>query len=361
MKMTRRSFLGGAGLAAAGFALEGMPPEEPRGPVYDFHVHLFGIQREKTGCFVSGEQRLNVAFGYLRRLVGLDDDETLDRDFVVELVRQMRESSLAKAVLVAQDKRYDERGEPDDEATHFYVPNDYLFRVVAENPDLFVPCVSINPKRRDALDELDRVAEAGARVLKIHPPTQDVNPAEERFRPFYRRMTEHGIVLMVHTGSEHASPVADQRVSDPARLRPALEEGCTVVAAHAGTRTPFDVQPFFDKFIPNLIELIERFPNLYCDTSILAARHRWRNLPRLLHEPAVVERMIHASDFPFPSNALAFWNRLSPGRLLGLCSETNLLERDFRLKQALGVPPAAFTRGAKLLDEISRIKPGESS
>lgn len=81
----------------------------------------------------------------------------------------------------------------------------------------------------------------------------------------------------------------------------------------------------------------------------LASMLRWRNIPRLLTFPEILERLLHASDFPFPSNALVFWNRLSPGRLLALLSERNLVERDFRLKQALGLPAEVFERGARLL------------
>ena len=76
---------------------------------------------------------------------------------------------------------------------------------------------------------------------------------------------------------------------------------------------------------------------------------RWRNLPRILTESTVRDRLVHASDFPFPSNALVFWNRLRPLELLRLASESNLLERDFRLKQALGLPQKVFERGAQLL------------
>jgi len=68
--------------------------------------------------------------------------------------------------------------------------------------------------------------------------------------------------------------------------------------------------------------------------------------------PTLVATLAVASawgDFPFPSNALVFWNRLEPRTLLRLISERNLFERNYRLQRALGLPPAAFDRGAKLL------------
>ena len=249
----------------------------------------------------------------------------------------------------SQTYRNDAEGRFDKGATHFYIPNDYLLWVANDHSEIFVPCISINPKRRDAIEELDRGAEGGARVLKIHPPTQNVDPGEERFRPFYRRIAEHGIVLMVHTGSEHSSDIVGHEFSDPARLQLALEEGCTVVASHSGLGAFFDDEEIFEGFFQNLIELTTTYPNFYCDSSVLASIFRWRNLPRILKEPTVLDRLIHASDFPFPSNALVFWNRLGPLELLRLASESNLLERDFRLKQALGLPPEVFQRGGQLL------------
>ena len=100
-----------------------------------------------------------------------------------------------------------------------------------------------------------------------------------------------------------------------------------------------------EKAVQSLQAQLDKNP----DSAVLASMFRWRSLPRILEDAGVLERLIHASDFPFPSNALVFWNRLNPGELLDLCSESNIFERDFRLKQALGLPPACFERGARLL------------
>ena len=345
--MKRREFLGAAGLGVAGFLLPDARAQQPKGPVIDFHTHLFGIGDGGTGCFMSGRVKSRLNYKLFQKLLGLTDG-TVDQDYVAELVRQLGESSVRKAVLLAYDARYDDHGKFRED-TDVHVPNEYLFEVVAAHPDLFIPCISINPKRADALAHLDWCAAQGARALKIHPPTQDVDPGEERFRPFYRRLAEHNIILMVHTGAEHSAETVGDEFSDPRRLLPALEEGCTVIASHAGMGSFFDDSEVFERFCRNLADLIARFPNLYADTSILAHMFRWRNIPRILREPEVVERLVHGSDWPFPSNAMVFWNRLPVTRTLELASEDNLFERDFRLKQALGLPPEIFERGAKLL------------
>jgi hypothetical protein len=121
-----------------------------------------------------------------------------------------------------------------------------------------------------------------------------------------------------------------------------------VVAAHVGTSAFFGDARFAARF-DNLFKLIRRLPNLYLDTSVLASMYRWRTLPRILQSRELLARAVHGSDFPFPSNALVFWNRLPPRRLAALLREKNLLERDYRLKQALGFPAEMFTRGARLL------------
>ena len=346
MKIGRRAFLKTAGAAAVapwgGACSQEWP--EPRSTLIDFHVHLFGVG-DASECFLSETQKAHVNFRYFLRLLRVAENGTLDHDYVAELVRQLEGSRVDKALLFAQDGRYDEKGEFDRDHTHVYVPNEYLFEVVARRPDLLLACASINPQRRDALDELQKCMDHGARAVKIHPPIQNVDPSAERFRPFYRKIAEHGLLLIVHTGAEHSSPVVGHQFSRPVKLETPLQEGCTIVAAHAGMGAFFDSEDFF----PELVNLVPRYPNLYCDSAVLASLFRWRNLPRILEDVGVLERLVHASDFPFPSNALVFWNRLRPGQLLELCAEPNLFERDLRLKQALGLPAACFERGARLL------------
>jgi predicted TIM-barrel fold metal-dependent hydrolase len=315
-------------------------------PVIDFHVHLFGIGDGNTGCRLAEKQRRHINYRYFLKLLKLSENGRLDQDYVERLASQVRASSLKKVVLQAWDGRYDQRGKLDwERTTSLYVPNDYLFKVVRQYPELFIPCLSINPKRRDALEELDRGAALGAKVVKIHPPTMDVDPGEARFRPFYRRCAQGKIVVLVHTGSEHAADIAGLANCDPLKLTLALEEGCTVVAAHAGTTAFFDKEDFF----PHMVTMVRRYPNLYCDTAIMGTMPRWRCLPRLQTAPEVLARAIQGSDFPFPPNPLVFWNRLPPAELFSLLAERNLLERDYRLKKALGLPDAVFRRGAKLL------------
>jgi predicted TIM-barrel fold metal-dependent hydrolase len=358
MKLTRRKFFyiaAACGTAAgAGLLVPFLSKRHSTRlahPIVDFHVHLFGTGdapglAENERCFLSPTQKRHRNYSYLLRLLNIPPDGPLDNPYVKRLVAQLRASSLDRVVLLAQDGRYDEQGRLDlPRTTSIYVPNRYLFRVVGQYPDLFLPCASINPKRRDALEELNYCYEQGARVLKIHPPTQDVDPGDRRFQPFFRRCAELRIIVMVHTGTEHSAEIVGNDYSDPRRLALALEVGCLVIACHSGMGAFFDKEDFY----PHLVTMMQQYPNLYCDTAVLASMFRWRNLSRMVRNRLVMSRTIHGSDYPFPSNALVFWHQLGWSDLFRLTAEKNLLERDLQLKRALRLPKEIFLRGAQLL------------
>lgn len=345
----------GAVLVAAGAVLwlTHRAPAPLAGAI-DAHAHLFGDEGwppvHKQTCGLSSAQKANQSYGLLTKLLRLPATGDLNGLYVGALVRQAREAREAlgsfRVVLLAQDCRYTEAGEPDWDNTSVYVPNEHLFRVVARHPDLFIPCPSLNPQRKDWEAELDYCLAQGARVLKIHPPTQAVNPGDPKFRAFYRKCAEKGMRIMVHTGAEHSAPIASKTLGDPRFLTLALEEGCTVIAAHAGTRAFFN--PRGEDHFPDFVALAAKHPRLYADTAVLGSQFRWRCIPEIVRTPSVLPRIIHASDWPFPANALVFWHRLHPLATVGLMGERNLFLRDLRLKQALGLPAESFQRFGRL-------------
>ena len=341
-------------LAAAGLWITQPRPTDPA-VVIDAHAHLFGDTgwppRHNLSCGLSPSQKANRSYALLTRLLGLPKSEDLDEAYIQALVAQVREARKVipgfRVVLLAQDCRYTPQGDPDWTNSTAYVPNEHLFRVVQRYPDWFIPCPSINPQRKDWEAELAYCVAQGARVLKIHPPTQAVDPSEPRFRAFYRKCGQNGVRIIVHTGTEHSAPIASQRLGDARLLNLALNEGCTVVAAHSATRAFFDSPA--ENFFPFLEEMMRDQPRLYGDTAVLGSLPRWRCLPDILNSPTVRPRTLHGSDWPFPANALVFWNRLHPLTLLDLMAEKNLFLRDFRLKQALGLPQESFTLAADVL------------
>ncbi len=346
-RITRRRFLAGT-LAGAALGRAGWAGEPAKSPPpgaakrIDLHVHLFGLGDAKTGCRLSPVVQKGPLFQYMAARWGLRRRAaTVDESYVLALVDEVKGSGLDRVVLLAQDAVYGPDGRPDWEKTHFYVPNDYLLAVCKQHARRLIPCVSVNPARRDAMDELARCLDQGARVLKIHPPTQGVDVSAKQYAGFFRRCADRKVLVMIHTGHEHACPTFDIRLADPRRLALALGEGCTVVACHCGTGWAKDAPDM----VPAFLEMLRKHANLWGDTSILGSWQHAADFKRLLAEPGVRDRLLHGSDFPFESTPMAFADRLGWKDALRLHAIPNALRQDLELKEALGVgrasPPLA--------------------
>lgn len=352
--ISRRVFLGSGLLSlfgcrafdTSGPATRSTAEEAARTLLVDIHTHLFGTGDSGSGCRMSPKITEGLLFKLLTGLLGVKkQDSTFDAGYVDVLLRQFKGSGLDRIVLLAQDGVYDDRGEFDEERTHVYTPNDYLFDVVSRHEGRLVPCISINPDRRDCVEELDRCHGKGARILKIHPPIQGVDVADRKHTEFFARCAELDMVVMVHTGHEHSAPVINPHLSDPLKLALALEEGCTVVACHCGTGWPAEKPDFF----PGFVQMMHRYERLWGDTAVLGTARRVAAVKRLIHHEDLLSRLLHGSDFPFPSSPFAFRELLGLERAVRLQSETNLLKRDLELKAALGFERAGAERVHRLL------------
>ena len=75
--------------------------------------------------------------------------------------------------------------------------NDSLLALARHDPAM-LPIVTVHPyDGEEALSELDRVAAAGARALKIHPHTQRFDAADPRVLTLVRRAGELGLVVLM--------------------------------------------------------------------------------------------------------------------------------------------------------------------
>jgi predicted TIM-barrel fold metal-dependent hydrolase len=337
IRIDRRSLLA-AGLGCLGAALLGAEATES---LLDIHVHLFGIGDGRTGCRISKAITSSLQFGVMVEVLRLRaKGKTLDEGYERVLAEQVKGSGLSKVAILGQDAVYDRRGRPDWSRTSFYVPNDYVFAVVARHADRMILCPSINPDRADALHELERCRGKGARLFKIHPPTQGVDLANRKHTKFFRRSADLGMVVLVHTGHEHSAPVIDKSLASPRRLERALDQGCTVVACHAGTGWKAD-KP--DQ-LPEFLALLKRYPKLWGDTAVLGTAGRVRDFYRLLDTPRARARLLHGSDFPFPVAPWAFAARIAEKAARRINREPNWLKKDLDLKEALGVGRASAKR-----------------
>jgi len=328
---------------------------KPQSIKIDCHVHIVGDGSSGSGCELQLNGKLKkLMSSYYCKKVGLPKSAltggNLDTIYVEHLTNLVRESSLDAAVILAQDHPYDqETGEKIEQDNLFHVPNDYVIELAKAYP-FFLPAISLHPARVDALSELDRLVSAGAVMNKLLPNCHNVDCNNPNYKDFWQRMVELKIPLLAHTGGEHTLPVINKKYQDPRYLCGPLDQGVTVIAAHAGTKSGI-----FDKDYSKVIkEMLQHYPNLYVDNSAFNLPVRSRYVVRCL-DRKMVGRVIHGSDYPVPVSSIWAFIRgfLSIEAFKEIVRCKNPLEKDSLIKRAMGFPEETFTRLAKLLPEGS--------
>jgi predicted TIM-barrel fold metal-dependent hydrolase len=309
----------------------------------DIHIHLIVTSNLPDG-YISPRLWRGITARGLRWYLKLSDKpkgKLLDQCFVSRLVQEVRNTpNLNYGVILALDGVYNSKGEFDLKKTHFYVSNDVIFKIHKKYPFL-LPGASINPQRKDAIDELWRVKEKGAVLIKWLPSAQGFNPADRKIKPFLKELTKAKLPLLVHTGYEHILPVFTQSLGDPGILLPILEQGITTIAAHSGSSGILHPKEYFYKFL----DMLEQFPNLYGDIAAFLTPVRYPYLKRVLNSSLCLDRLIYGSDWPIPIFPLLFLDRLSLKQIRMLYKEKNFISRSLKSAIYLGVPDQILKRG----------------
>ena len=330
----------------------------------DHHVHIAGLGSNGSKAFVNAKMRTwkhpfhRLKFKVYMSSAGVEDEHRADTQFFNRLADLAGNiSHHGKHRLLAFDKHYRSDGSVNLEKTEFYVPNDYVFKLCEQRPDLFVPNISVNPYRPDALAELEKWARRGARVVKWLPNAMGIDPADPRCDPFYQKMKEFDLILLSHGGEEKAVEAQeDQKLGNPLLLRRPLDHGVKVIVAHCaglGTNEDLDAQNHqqidnFDLFLRLMDE--KRYEGLvFGEISAMTQFNRAAKLRTLLQRQDLHERLVNGSDYPLPAvnilirkRPLVKYGYLTPaeGNSLQEIYDYNPLLFDFVLKRMLKLPGA---------------------
>jgi predicted TIM-barrel fold metal-dependent hydrolase len=248
----------------------------------DFHVHL----PTPEWLDVSMRGYIEAAESYFRSKVARRSLDELARDY---------EAIDTVAVLLAWDAET-ATGRP-------RVPNELVAQAARDHPDRFVGFGSVDPLKGDsAVDELDAIASAGLKGVKLHPSLQAFAPDDERFWPLFERCEELGLATLFHTGTsgigagqpggqgirlDYARPIhLDAVAADFPELR--------IIAAHFGW-------PWHQE----LLAMALHKTNLYIDISGWAPRYIPPEVVREM-KGRLSDRFLFGSDYPF----------IQPGRCL---------------------------------------------
>ena len=201
---------------------------KPTKSLIDCHVHLAALPDSDNGCFISPKLLRSPLFRFLlwKHDLSPAHPQEANQKYLEHLLTELHASRyVQKVVLLGMDGFYDQTCLLNRQHTDFLVSNDYVFKTVQAHPDVFLAGPSINPQREDAIDEVHRCADAGAVLIKVLPNAQHFNPADPRYRSFYRALAQRKLPFLSHVGYEFSLIGKDQSLGDPDRLRLALEEG----------------------------------------------------------------------------------------------------------------------------------------
>jgi uncharacterized protein len=318
----------------------------------DLHVHVLGNGLAGSRCRVQRVWWQEPFVRMMARSIGVNvspDDVDLDEAYVRKLSSWLQESSLAAVVLLACDDVHQDDGVARPDLSRIYVPNEYVLDL-GRREQRFLPGISIHPARKNALDLLEAGVGAGAVLLKLLPCVQIVDLGVAQYRPFWKRMAELQLPLLAHTGGEFSLPTYRPDLCNPLCLRPVLEQGVTVIAAHCGA----PALPWQRDFSGDFLELRNAFPNLYGDISALSQPVHFKTLTRVRASP---ERILYGSDYPVVTSVL--WSRLfqwlSPYEAERLWKIRNPLQRKLELTRVLGFPDTIFSGVYKVLRQTSAV------
>jgi predicted TIM-barrel fold metal-dependent hydrolase len=294
-------------------AFEDIDPER----LIDHHTHIAGIGTSNTGAFINSKMRSwahpfhHLKFKVYLSAAGVENVENADAQLVQRLTNLIKYiAHHGKHRLLAFDKNYRPDGSVNLEKTEFYVPNEYVFSLAQQNPDLFIPNISVHPYRPDALQELEKWAGRGARIVKWLPNAMGIDPADPRCDPFYEKMWELDLILLSHGGEEKAVQAKeDQKLGNPLLLRRALDHGVKVIVAHcAGLGQNEDLDDI-DKRLRSNFDLFMRLMDdkkyeglVFGEISAMTQFNRCGTpLTTILEREDLCERLVNGSDYPLPA------------------------------------------------------------
>jgi len=307
----------------------------------DCHVHLAALPEGDNGCYISPKLLTRPLFRYLlwkHDLSPAHPRET-NRKYIDHLLTELRASRyVQKAVLLGMDGFYDQTGLLNRQHTEFLISNNYVLKTARAYPDEFLAGPSINPQRQDSVEEVHRCADAGAVLVKVLPNAQHFNPADPKYKTFYRALVERKLPFLSHVGYELTLIGRDQSLGDPDRLHAALDEGVTVIAAHACSYGLM----VYEKFLPTFHDLAKRYPNFYADISALTLPNRLRMLFHLRRHPELHNRLIFGTDYPLSVFHLAAWGRVGLRALRDMVRTRNRFDRQVSVCRGLGLEFRSF-------------------
>lgn len=175
-------------------------------------------------------------------------------------------------------------------------PNDWVLRSCAESGGRLVPLGRIDPNAPDALEEAQRVLEAGARGFKLHPRSDAFTLPHPVVEQVVALAGAHRLPVLFHAG--RGIPDLGSSVVEMAREHP----GARLILAHAGISDLGSIAPH-----------AHELSNILFDTS-------WWHIADMLTLFTTIPpgQILYASDMPYGGPRFPSFLMLRCARTVGL-------------------------------------------
>ena len=293
------------------------------GALRDYHAHVVGLSPDTIGTFVNeGWQSIFHPAGFIKFQIyksaaAIKGNKNFDQQYMSRLNRLIKYLPYkGRFGIMAFDYFHDTHGVINKELSTFHVPNEYVLKLVKQNPQRYFPILSIHPYRKDATLKLEHYAKQGVRFIKWLPNAMGIHPSsdepelKQRLLDYYKIMQDYGMVLISHTGDEKATEAEEfQHLGNPHYLRLPLDMGVKVVMAHTaslGECKPEESAickvgtPYVDIAI-NMMQQQSYKDLLFADISALSQFNRLHALDKILQASSIHDNLINGSDYPLPA------------------------------------------------------------
>ncbi len=298
----------------------------------DIHVHLLSSEVAFNRFYDKLAIRLFASKLGIRPKELLQDPYRAYCHTLINLVN--KSEYLQKIVLFGVDAKVDDTGKVMGRDATVCATNEDLLRLYQQHSDRIIPFFSINPKRDDALDLIDKYCDLGFKGAKFLQNYWGVDTREDRYRDYFEKLKQKKIPLLIHLGSE-SSVSSVKSCEQIAMLDHPVSVGVTVVAAHMGLSYQWyrPLKAFsrktkhFNQDYFSLLSMLQRHDNLYADTSALLTPVRAKVLRHLSRQKEVHSKLLFGTDYPVPFTILFNSYDLSLKKRFALAKETNPFDR----------------------------------
>lgn len=324
----------------------------------DFHTHLLSPELSFNRIYDK------IALKLFAKKLGTSEEELLNgkfNGFLTSLERNIRSSQyIEKIVLLPVDGKYNNKGVFLEKDNTVCSSTEDILNTYEKNKDIFVPFLSINPNREDALDKLDEYIEKGCKGVKFLQNYWDIDINDSKYIPYFEKVKSYDLPIIVHTGSEYA--VSSNSMYEKVEvINQAVEIGCKVVIAHMGVSMFMEKNhlKFHNNFSYNkmcedyykTINYLEKNDNVYTDLSAIISIFRSKIIKDLAeNQKHLHNKLLFATDFPVPFSILFSHHNLSLSKRLELEKIQNPFDRYVQfLNQWFSEDSEIYTNYKKLI------------